>query len=710
MNSKTIKNQYSGVILDRLFKSLLRDGRNTWNFGTIVIILLLNTCTNSHTARCQERRNTPSGLTGVHEWVDQHFAKGKIPPFSFTYGGKSSDNFIAGWQFSADNLKPDKPDVNESVYTYTDTKSGLAVKCVVTWYNDFPAVEWVLKFSNNSKRNSPVIEKVNAIDNTFSYNKSGTFILHYANGCNSLRSDFRPYDNELKTGNSIYMTPNEGRSSSGDKAFPFFNIESPAGGGVMVAVGWTGKWFANILKEDEKSVSLNAGMERIQLTLFPQEEIRSPRICLLFWEGEDRMIGHNQFRRFILAHHTRKIKGKSSELPLSVILARGGPPPCSENTCTTESYAIALIDRYQQFNIVPEVFWIDAGWYINNGRWVDTGSWVVNKKNFPNGLKPVSDAAHEVGAKFLLWFEPERVRKGTLLYNDHPEWLIGKTNSVTRLLNLGDKEALSWVTDHISELIKEEGIDIYRQDFNMDPMPYWEESDAPQRIGITEIRHIEGLYAFWDSLLVRFPNLIIDNCASGGRRIDFETVSRSSPLWRTDYHGYTEPNGSQDNTYGLNFYLPLHGTGNWVRSPYYFWSNMSSSMVLNWDINSSDCSQVEMQKYIQDFKRLRPYYCGDYYPLTGTDNFLKDRAWLAYQLDRPEQKDGIILVFRREDCMDDTYKIRLHGLDKKAIYELFYEDYKISVQKTGKELTDGFEVFISQRPSSLLISYRIIEK
>lgn len=64
----------------------------------------------------------------------------------------------------------------------------------------------------------------------------------------------------------------------------------------------------------------------------------------------------------------------------------------------------------------------------------------------------------------------------------------------------------------------------------MDPLEYWQAADVEDRQGITEIRHIEGLYKLWDELRQEFPNLIIDNCSSGGRRIDMETISRSLPL------------------------------------------------------------------------------------------------------------------------------------------------------------------------------------
>ena len=103
------------------------------------------------------------------------------------------------------------------------------------------------------------------------------------------------------------------------------------------------------------------------------------------------------------------------------------------------------------------------------------------------------------------------------------------------------------------------GIDYYRQDFNMGISPYWEANDEPGRTGMKEIRHVEGLYKFWDYLLDRFPRLMIDNCAAGGRRLDLETMSRSAPLWRTDYR-YGEVNGYQCHTYGLKMCIRDSGT------------------------------------------------------------------------------------------------------------------------------------------------------
>ena len=451
----------------------------------------------------------------------------------------------------------------------------------------------------------------------------------------------------------------------------------------------------------------------MKLVLYPNEEIRTPKICLLFWEGEDRMIGHNQFRQFILAHHSRKINGTFAEYPLSGSFDYGDPSPCGEYECLTEEFAVALVKRYQNFGIAPELFWLDAGWYTGCGWdkenglwWQNVGNWTADKERFPNGLRPIADAVHDAGAKFMVWFEPERVRPGTLLDREHPEWLLKFPEYDTRLLNLGNKDALAWLIEYISNFIKKEGIDYYRQDFNMNPMPFWEYNDAPERIGISEIKHIEGLYAFWDSLLVRFPNLLIDNCASGGRRIDLETTSRSAPLWRTDYQ-YGEPNGYQCHTYGLNFYLPIHGTAIYKTDKYTFRSGLGGTAVLNWEITGKNSESIpDIQKKIKEYKALRPYFYGDYYPLTNTRNYTSDNVWLAYQLNRPENKDGIIIAFRREECSNESIQVVLQGLDYGATYELFYEDYKLRIINSGKELMEGINISIPQKPASLLINYK----
>ncbi len=657
--------------------------------------------------------HTPTSVAEAKQWITRHFAKGVVPPFSFVYGEKKSDSFITGWLYKSEVLKPTEPDTELSAFTYTDPKTGLAVKCTVTCFTDYPAVEWVLKMTNTSGKKSPIIEKACAVDYAFVSDVKGEFILHHSNGSNGYRDDFKPMDDYLAVGESKYITPIGGRSS-GTLALPFFNIEMPWQQGIIVGIGWTGKWYADIQKKDAKTVELKSGMERMQLALLPNEDIRTPRICLFFWKGGDRMAGHNQFRRFIMAHHSPKIDGCLAQPPLSAGFDWGDPKPCEEYTCLTEDYAVSLVKRFQQFKILPEVFWLDCGWFSGcgwdkqkGGCWHNVGNWTADPKRFPHGLRPVADAIHQAGSKFMVWFEPERVHEFSMIYKEHPEWLLRREGDDNSLFDLGNKDACKWMIDYISDLIRKEGIDYYRQDDNVDPMNYWACNDTPGRIGIHEIKHVEGLYAFWDSLLVRFPRLLIDNCAGGGQRLDLEATSRSIPLWRSDY-SYGEPNGTQGHAFGLNFYLPFHGTGMWKTDDYTFRSSLGAAAVMSWEITGKESEQIpDIQKRISDFKNLRPYFYGDYYPMTESWNCdTSDRSWLSYQLNRPDEHDGIILAFRRKDCENESIRIKPRGLESNTIYELFYEDYKIRINKTGQEIMEGIDLAIPQPQQSLLVSYR----
>ena len=90
-----------------------------------------------------------------------------------------------------------------------------------------------------------------------------------------------------------------------------------------------------------------------------------------------------------------------------------------------------MINRYKRFKLVPEVFWLDAGWYIHANEvekeknWANTvGNWEVDQDRFPGGLKPISDEVHKAGAKFMVWFEPERVVKDSKWGRERKEWML----------------------------------------------------------------------------------------------------------------------------------------------------------------------------------------------------------------------------------------------------------------------------------------------
>ena len=667
-------------------------------------------------ASAQVRLQMQGDKTDIARWIDNRFAKGQLPPFSFILDEKPSEEFLRSWRWSRTAPASTDKDVVLRTFIYTDPRSGLEVVCDVKGYPEFRAVEWVLHFHNTSAKNSGQLTRVKVADFDMVYPAAGALKIHYAEGNKISKADYAPRTAEFRTEQPLHIEPHGGRSS--EEAFPFFNLESEASRqGVMVAVGWTGTWFADLEKRDPNRLTLAAGMLNTDLYLYPGEQIRTPSVALMFWSG-DRMNGHNRFRRLVLAHHSRKVDG-SPFYPLCSAFNYRDPQPCGEYSCLTADWAIAMVRRYSMFELTPDVFWLDAGWHTGAGdfrhgkSWANTtGNWTVDRERFPEGLKPVSDAVHEAGAKFMVWFEPERVVKGTQWATEHKEWMLdtewpeGSEQSTWYLFDLGNDEACDWLCKYYGDLIEENGIDYYRQDFNMLPAGYWRDADEPGRSGIKEIRHIENLYKFWDYLLERFPGLLIDNCASGGKRLDWESIGRSAPLWRSDYYHYDDPDGYQCHTYGLNFFLPIHGTGILLPDQYSFRSSLSSALQCNWKVTEPGVSVLDMQQRIREYRDIREYYYEDYYPLSGTGDLTGSDVWLAYQMHRPSDDSGIVVAFRRQDAPDAEYTVRLGGLTPDASYTLVDCDTQAETVRSGRELTEGLTLRLDNPKSSLLIKYR----
>jgi alpha-galactosidase len=330
----------------------------------------------------------------------------------------------------------------------------------------------------------------------------------------------------------------------------------------------------------------------------------------------------------------------------------------------------------------------------------------VDATRFPNGLKAISDHAHEKGLKIILWFEPERVHSQTWLTEQHPDWISNGADG--GLLNLGNDEARAWLIDHVDKLMNEQGIDLYRQDFNYEPLKAWRANDAKEspegeRNGITENKHIVGLFAYWDELVRRRNgNLLIDTCASGGRRNDLETLRRAVPLWRSDFP--FDPTGTQCHTYGISFWIPLSGTGVKVIDNYDFRSNAAPEFTCHWDMREKSLDYDLLRRQLEEWRGYSPNFMGDYYPLTEFST--KADVWMAWQFDRPEDGKGMVQAFRRPNCPYTSAAFPLRGLDPNAQYSVTDIDAKTTVVVDGKTLmSDGVNVSAPKRPNATVLLY-----
>ena len=174
----------------------------------------------------------------------------------------------------------------------------------------------------------------------------------------------------------------------------------------------------------------------------------------------------------------------------------------------------------------------------------------------------------------------------------------------------------------------------------------------------------------------------------------------------SDLYHYDDPDGYQCHTYGLNFFLPLHGTGILQTDKYSFRSSVSSALIYNWKITSKNWSITDMQNCLKEFAKIRPYYYADYYPLSGTQDLTSDGIWLAYQMHCSADDSGIIMAFRRPKSPDKSVVVNLSGLTPDKIYTISNFDNDVICSKTGKELMTGLDLNIEQPRGSLLLHYK----
>jgi len=472
--------------------------------------------------------------------------------------------------------------------------------------------------------------------------------------------------------------------------------------GAFVVIGWSGQWASQFRRGDDGLLHITGGQELTHLKLLPGEEVRTPLSVLMFWRG-DLCHAHNLWRRWMMACNMPRPGGK---LPAPFMPA-GTSLWFNEMTQATEENQKYFINRYLEEGIQLDYWWMDAGWYPCEGNWPKTGTWDVDTKRFPRGLRAVADHVHPEGINVLVWFEPERVAPGTWLYEKRPQWLLTCKGSDNRLLDLGNPEARQWLTDHVDGVINEQGIDLYRQDFNFDPLAYWRANDAPDRQGITEIRHVEGYLAYWDELQRRHPDMLIDSCASGGRRNDLETMRRSVPLHKTDYN-YSDLPVKQAFHHTLSLWLPYYGAPVLPVEQvdaYAFRSAFAPMTAVGYDLRRKDLDYALLRKLTQEWRRIAHYYYGDFYPLTPFSR--SDDTWMAWQFHMPDKGDGMVQAFRRAQSPFVSASFKLHGLNARASYQVTNLDAPGKVTTmSGKELMEtGLAVVMKQAPQAVTLVY-----
>ncbi|QOJ24399.1 MAG: alpha-galactosidase [Gammaproteobacteria bacterium] len=678
-------------------------------------------------------------------------------PFSFTYNGIPFNQNT--WQMLA---------TTPTNTIYRDPSNILEVQFTQTLMADFNAVKWAISFRNvSTTKVSGIIAQVKSADIQLIHELGSTerYVINYSTGSLGeepndgslpsrdllpVLSDFTPIRNAPPKTVTVALRSSNGRSSS--QTLPYFNVEAPGGGaGVVFAIGWSGQWASSFaIDSTGTDMRFQAGQEDFGAQLRPGEHFRAPSTLMMPWKGKDFLVGQNKFRQLMLKYFSPR--DSQRQLPKPIAAASSAGLPIAWERLTSEDL-IKAITHVAKSGISLNTFWQDAGWYrtitkaqdpslydaltkTEDKLWISgVGDWIPDPDRFPKGYGEVSQKAHELGLKSLLWFEPERMASPAINFDSWNDGrLIHRSRSLCdttcqklyRQVNFSDRSVVDQLLALLDTQIKAGKIDIFRMDSNGDgPHLFWKNNDAKQktdmgieRTGISEASHIDNLYYFWDHLRARHPGMIIDNCAAGGRRLDFEALSRTVPLWRSDRvdtyvdtymdnkpitEGGWGPTEQQNQMLGLSLWLPLQGRGadasidtheiaglDGFKYRFRSGAGWSGVYALNWHNLDPDQRRVTASETGWLFGTKSPLgpmypaaemFKGDFYPMPygqidvvgkwqgSMPTYIGTKSvWVGWQLHRPDLKMGLVQAFRRSIAAPGTYSFVLQGLDATATY------------------------------------------
>ena len=347
------------------------------------------------------------------------------------------------------------------------------------------------------------------------------------------------------------------------------------------------------------------------------------------------------------------------------------------------------IDEKKLMDFIPKVKYIGAELYVIDDGWMQgrdcsvkgLGDWLLDKDRFPSGLKPISDAVHKEGMLFGLWVEPEMANEDSDLFKNHRDWFIldpNHENTKMRsqyILDMSRDEIRDWTIEWLDNLIIDAGLDYLKWDMNRivsEVCPDFTDNAVA-------IKYIKNIYYIWEHLNKKFPDLLLENCASGGGRADFgmlkyaDRVNRSDnadPIDVLDIHeGYT------------TLFVPkiAGGAGNVAPErmavsgrevPIKFRTELGMTGSMSVGINllkSSDEELLEIKTAVEKFKEIRKALQDSYVYRIASKS---EHPYTVFEYKKRDKSEFTLFTFGHGLTQANRYTplFKIRGLDPDTTY------------------------------------------
>ena len=380
----------------------------------------------------------------------------------------------------------------------------------------------------------------------------------------------------------------------------------------------------------------------------------------------------------------------------------------------TEQKIIDMMDDIAQFG--GELFVMDDGWfgskYQRNDDSSTLGDWVTDLKKLPGGIKSLTDAARQRKIKFGIWIEPEAVNTKSELFEQHPEWALQTKGRELKLGRGGTQLVLDMTNPKVQDFAFKIVDDLLTQYPEISYLK-WDANASIQNYGSLYlpknkqnnlyIDYHLGLLKVLERIRQKYPDVVIQDCASGGGRANYGLLPYFDEFWVSDNTDALQRVYIQ---WGTSLFFPANAMAQHIGGvPYWNTGGRITPIKFRCDVAMSGRLGIELQpKHMNEEEKLQCTTCfADYKELRQTI-----QTGDLYRLQNPYNRKGIAsLMYVNESKsqavvfaykVDNYYSmpipcIRLKGLSADATYTVTEKDVKAwqnPCDLSGKRFTGQF--------------------
>jgi alpha-galactosidase len=342
-------------------------------------------------------------------------------------------------------------------------------------------------------------------------------------------SEFEPWQEKLAMRGNVRFESDAGRST---RLFhPWFALTRSAGGVFSGSIAWSGNWALRFEPQGETGLLVSGGLldRGFEKVLCPGEHFEAPRAVLVL--GQDLNAVSQQYAAVGRRHWYPR-----NQRSQTMLVEWNHWWPYEDVEINQQVFA-ANIDAAARMGF--EICVLDAGWFgpSDSGTfWYDyRGDWaLVNSQRFPDGIRPLADRAHAVGMSFGIWCEIEALGVKAQLAQDHPDFVALRGDQRLGYVCFGNPAVQEWAYQTLRRLIIEYGADWIKLDFNLDPGMGCDRDDHGHHAGDGLYDHYQGYYHTLARVRADFPEVILENCSSGGLRIDLGMMRQTHATFLSD--------------------------------------------------------------------------------------------------------------------------------------------------------------------------------